>query len=77
MCLLSVSGFSEPALGLLGRPWPAAGRGEEGVRVHAGSAEGSDAGVFGSQRLRENHRLSIILPGAAQTSGNSRRKPDL
>lgn len=77
MCLFSVSGASEQTLGVLGSPWPTSGSGEEGVRVHGGSAEGPDSGGFGPQWHREDHFLSVIFPGAAQTSGNSGRKPYL
>lgn len=77
MCLFTVSGASEQTLGVLGGSWPTAGSGEEGVRVHGGSAEGPDPGGFGPQWHREDHFLSVILPGASQTSGNSRRKPYL
>lgn len=47
MCLFSMSGASEQTLGVLGSPWPTTGSGEEGVRVHGGSAEGPDSGGFG------------------------------
>lgn len=72
-----MSGSSEPPLGVVGGPWPTEGSGEEGVRVHGGSAEGPDSGGFGPLWDREDHYLSVVFPGAAQTSGNSGRKPYL
>lgn len=77
MCLLSASGTSEQTLGVLGGSWSTAGPGEKGVRVNSGSAEGPDAGGFGPQWHREDDFLSVIFPGAAETSGNCRRKPYL
>lgn len=62
-------------MGVLGSSGPSASSGEEGVRVYGGSAKGPDAGGFGPQWHREDHVLPVIFPGAAETSGNSGRKP--